>query len=121
MSKDKNQPFSKVALLCLGVFGVFAALFAGLIALTSSASFTVVFGWIMGVVIALMAVTFFYEYVLAPSTMKDLIGYLLIAGGVGAIVVTVICGVFAGVNYTVWGGAGVIAAVVGAAIVNDRK
>lgn len=105
MIETNNQPFYKVALLCLGVFGMLAALFAGLITLTSNASFWVVFAWIMAAVVVLMAIFFFYEYVLVRLAIKDFVGYLLITGGVGAIIVAVICGVFAGVDYTVWGGA----------------
>jgi hypothetical protein len=121
MSKNKNQPFSKVALICLGIFGVFAAFFAGFITLTSSASFVVVFGWIMGIVLALMVVTFFYGYVLAPSAAKDFIGYLLITGGLTAMFVAICLGLFAHTDVAVAGGLGLIAAVIGAAIVNDKQ
>lgn len=121
MSKDKKLPFSKVALLCLGIFGVFAAFFAGLIALTSSASFLVVFGWIMAIVVALMTITFFYMYVLAPSAMKDFIGYLLIIGGLGTMLVALYLGLFAHTDAAIAGGFGLIAAVIGAAIVNDKQ
>ena len=66
MSENKNQPIAKVLLLCIAIFGAFAAFFAGLIALTSSASFLVVFGWIMAVVVAIMIPTLLWGYVIEP-------------------------------------------------------
>lgn len=67
MEPTKQQPFAKVVLLCAVLFGVLAAIFAGIITFTSHASFFVVFGWAMAFVVVLMIPTLFWGYVLEPK------------------------------------------------------
>lgn len=48
--------------------------------------------------------------------MKDFVSVALISGGVGAMVVAICLALFAGVEASVLGGFGLLAAVIGAAI-----
>jgi hypothetical protein len=53
--------------------------------------------------------------------MKNFTGYLLIAGGLAAMLVALCLGLFAHTNVAAAGGLGLIVAVIGAAIVNDKQ
>ena len=52
--------------------------------------------------------------------MKDFLGYSLVIAGVGSIVVALCAGMFYGASLPVLGGGGLIAVVIGAAILNEK-
>jgi hypothetical protein len=66
MPENKNQPFTKFLLWCVTGFGIFAALVAGVIALTSKEAFLPAFGVIMALIAIIWIPTTIWGYVIEP-------------------------------------------------------
>ena len=66
MTENKNQPFNKYLLWMTIISVSLAALFAGLVALTSSASFLVVFGLSMAFFAVIFIPMTIWSYAIEP-------------------------------------------------------